>query len=293
MLSYNNEIETIEVSEMTLRIGKNIRYFLIAGLFSILIILSIGCSNGLSPVEPGVNLSNADDIPSRTTNVKSGEFVLGAFDLYISPDLKSAEILPMRSLDDVGDSWLLEMTKFFIARPCVDCLLINGVSLTDEDWVKLDFHIKHPFEKGNSLLPPDSRNRDDVRIFDTRLVVVDKDGSGIEFPELGKTLSSNILINADGYTDMIEPVYDPIGNKPNDTHPYKVLFEDSSEGNVDPASQTGFTDLANASGHNVMNQGESDDAFLLLDIDAGEKIALKLYLTGSYGQSAISLSATQ
>lgn len=278
--------ETTEVSVMANLFNKNNQYFLITGLISILVILSIGCSNGVSPMEPAVNMPNADDIPFRTNNLKSGEFVLGAYDLYISPDLQSAEILPIRTLDDVGDSWFLEMTKFFIARPCVDCLTITGVSITDENWVKLDIHVKHPFEQGNLANPPDSRNRDDVRIFDAKLIVIDKDGDGIEFTGLGKTLSSNILINADGYTDMIEPVYDPIGNRPNDTHPYKILFENALEGNVDPMASTGFTDLSIASGHNVMNQGGSDDTFLLLDITNGETIPLRLYLTGNYGQSA-------
>lgn len=272
---------------MTHLFGKKNRFLLTAGLFAFLIISLTGCSGGLSPVDPGMNMPNADDIPARINDMQSGGFVLGVYDLNISSDLQSAEITPVRILDDVGDSWFVEMTKFFIAKPCVDCLTVSGISLTNEEWVRLDMHVKHPFEKGDSGQPPDAKNRDDVRVFDTKLIVVDKDGDGIGFPELGRTVSSTILLNADGYTDMIEPVYDQIGNRPNDTHPYIILFENPLEGNVNAGSPTGFSDLANASGHNVMNQGESSDDFLLLDLDPGETISLKLYLTANYGQSAI------
>lgn len=287
ILSYNNSIETTEVSVMAHLFAKSNRFLLTAGLSAILMISSIGCSGGTSPVETGLNMPNADDIPSRINDMQSGGFVLGVYDLNISSDLQSAEITPVRTLDDVGDSWFVEMTKFFIAKPCVDCLAVSGISLTSQEWVKVAIHTTHPFEKGDSSQPPDARNRDDVRVFDSKLIVIDKDGDGIEFPELGRTVSSTIVLNADGYTDMIEPVYDQIGNRPNDTHPYIILFKNPLEGNVDPLSPTGFSDLANASGHNVMNQGESSDDFLLLDLDPGESISLKLYLTANYGQSAI------
>ncbi|MFH1514248.1 MAG: PKD domain-containing protein, partial [bacterium] len=244
------------------------------------------CSKGRSPMEPGELFVNSLEIAEHENEMESGEMMLGVYDLNVSGDLQSAEIVPVRKTDDVGDSWVAEMTYFFTSKPCGDCLTISGVKLTPEEYVSLLIRAKHPFDKGDSGLPPGVINRDDVRVFDPKLVVVDKNGSGIEFPALGKTVSSSMVKNADGYTDMIDEVYDPIGNRPNDTHPYIILFENPTEGNVNPSSATGFLNLANASGHNVMNQGGSSDTELILDIPSGENVTLRLYLTASYGQSA-------
>ena len=246
----------------------------------------IGCSSGTGITSPKTNDS---EIPTRSSEngiIKSGIIPIAVLDLMISPDLTKAEIIPSRQADVYGDSWFTVLTNFFKTSPCRDCLAINGISIDSEDHVVLSIYAKHPFKKGNPALPPDGRNRDDLRVFDTKLIVVTKDNAGPTFDEFNSRLSSNIVLNADGYTDMIDPVYDPLDNKDDNTHPYIILFENPNEGNVDPSSATGFSDLANASGHNVMNQDTSSLNDLVLDIEPGAAHEFKLYLTANYGLSA-------
>lgn len=269
-----------------MKIISHTRFFIYPLIISCLIIGAFSCSKSNVPTMPSENSLpiSASDSPGHARS--DMEALLGSFDLYINSDHDRAEILPSRDLSEVGDSWVTEMTNFFIWNPCTDCFSIKGISLDSFNDVVLKLQVRHPFPPGDQFQEPSPRNRDDVRIFDTRLVVAHKHGDGPEFTEFGKKLSNTLVINPDGYTDIIDPVYDQIGNRPEDTHPYIILFEDKTEGNVNPDAPTGFDDLLHATGHNVMNQGAESETELTLDLVEGINYELKLYIVASYGQSA-------
>jgi hypothetical protein len=252
---------------------------LISGLIVIAAFLS-ACSKG-SPIIP----ENAG-LPDSSSKIESGALMMGGYDLNISADHTQAEITQSRDVSAVGDSWYCELTKFFTVKPCADCLRIKGVSVDADNNVVLNIYARHPFPKANTSLPASASNRDDIRVFDVRLVVIDRNPSGTIFPALTRETSSRIVANADGYTDMFDSVYDPVNIHDDNLHPYIVLFEDGTEGNVNPLAPTGFDDLANASGHNVMNQGSESECDLILDLVANTSYSLKLFLVMSYGQSA-------
>lgn len=252
--------------------------------FILMISFLPACSKGspIMPENPG--------LPDSSTRLESNELMMGGFDLNISADHMTAEITQSRDVSTLGDSWYCELTKFFTVKPCDDCLKIKGISIDADNNVVLNIYVRHPFPPANTTLPPSALNRDDIRVFDVRLVVIDRNPSLINFPTLDRITSSSIVVNADGYTDMFDYVYDPANFQDDNLHPYIVLFEDASEGNVNPLAQTGFDDLANASGHNVMNQGSELESELLLDLIADRSYSLKLFLVMSYGQSSPNLA---
>ena len=268
-----------------MHLGKNTAIFCLVFIFALMPVAVItGCSSGKNPTSPALDKS---DLPGcADSKFQTGELGLGVFDLIISPDLTKAEIVPDRDMFAYGDSWSVEISNFLRADPCRDCLQVIGIWLNFDNQVVLRIKCGHPFNPGNQSLPPSAKNRDDLRVFDTKLIVVDKGNFGPAFDAFGKRLSSNIVRYADGYTDMIDKVYDQLGNKPDDTHPYVILFRDANEGNVDPSSPTGFTDLNSATGHNIMNQGWTSFSDMTLDIKPGESHEIKLFLTASYGISA-------
>jgi len=247
------------------------------------LIMLVGCSSGGGVTSPSSIMGKT---PMNPEDIQSGVIPIAVFDLIISSDLSQAEIVPSRDADVYGDSWFSVLTNFFKVSPCRDCLTIKGVSIDSDNNVVLSIYARHPFKKGDPSQPPTAKNRDDIRVFDTKLIVVTKDDAGPSFDDFGARLSSSIVANADGYTDMIDPVYDLLNKKDDNTHPYIILFENPNEGNVDPSSATGFTDLANASGHNVMNQDTESLNDLVLKIQSGKTHQFKLYLTANYGQSA-------
>jgi hypothetical protein len=256
------------------------RSILLISGFIVMIAFLTACSKS-SPIMP-----ETSGLPDPITKVESSDLMMGAFDLGINAEHTQAEITQSRDISNLGDSWYCELTKFFTVKPCADCLRIKGVSVDADGNVVLNIYARHPFPQANTSLPASASNRDDIRVFDVRLVVIDRNPSGSIFPTLTRETSSRIVVNADGYTDMFDSVYDPVSIHDDNLHPYIVLFEDASEGNVNPLAPRGFDDLANASGHNVMNQGSESENELLLDLIADRSYSLKLFLVMSYGQSA-------
>ena len=269
---------------------------LVTAFFMIFIASLIqGCSSrGTNVTSPKVLPDTQDDaLPLFITEGSTDKFVvgrglLGAFKLHASFADLSAELLPMRSVSNEGDSYLTTMMSYFTSVPCVDCLAITNARIDSNNNLVLTFRIKHPFPPADISKPPSGKNRDDLRVFDVKLIVATE--GTVEFSANSIQVNPLVVVNADGYTNTEDSIIDKSNDMDTNLFPYKILAEDPTEGNVDPAALTGFTDLANATGHNVLDQGKTYTTDLALGFQFGGVINTDLFLFASYGQSAKNLN---
>jgi hypothetical protein len=264
-------------------------------LASFLLFLALGCSSG-NPLEPRIIVTPDGQDNSLPLFISEGSVdgrsigrgLLGAFDLVLDPAVPSAELVPLRSANREGDSFLVNITPYFTVTPCKDCLSVGGVTINSDNQLVVTFKATHPFPPANIAFPPSAKNRDDLRLFDVKLVAILEGET--KFTRLGITLKPGVIANAEGYTHIEDPIIDFSNDLDTNAFPYIILGEDSSNGNVDPLAPTGFTDLATATGHNVFNQGGTYYGDMTFDLKYGGLADVKLLMFGSYGQSAENLS---
>ncbi|HYE76797.1 MAG TPA: hypothetical protein VEI97_02315, partial [bacterium] len=135
--------------------------------------------------------------------------------------------------------------------PCKGCLEITGIGLKDGDpnVVEIDFALKHPFAL------PDPAVRLDLHAFDVMGYVFVDDPTPLDFGG-GTRTADPILLNAQGYSDLLDGAVDPYFPTATVTdHPYRIFFEDPTPGNFDPSATNGWTDPQSPSGHNVFPMG--------------------------------------
>lgn len=258
------------------------------------IILICGCS-GKAPIENEIKLqpsSNNDVLPLLITenlgaDLKVARGLLGAFSLHAELDSMKAELSPLRFTSNEGDSFLTYILPYFISVPCMDCLSISNVGLDNQNHLVLTFRIKHPFEKADPAQPPTAKNRDDLRLFDVKLIVAAEGTT--EFSRSDLIINPDVVYNAYGYTTLEDLIVDSTTDIDTNAFPYVILAEDMTEGNVDPSSATGFTDLSMASGHNVLNQGQTYYSDMVLNFKFGGVIDANLFLFGTWGQASADL----
>jgi hypothetical protein len=265
-------------------------YFILLGL------ISNGCSHGgSSPTEPAslqdqTELSQEiDSFPVAITGNLSdsgmtGTGVLGAFEVNIDPANMTGEITPFRISSAIKDSFIVDITNFLSIAPCKDCLKLIAVALGADQNIECTFTIRHPFKPGNLGNPPSASNRLDLHIFDVFGIV--------HFPgnttSIGtKLIASDKIINPDGYTDSFDSRIDPIFPTEANLHPYMVMSLDPTNGNYNPSSPTGFTNIISPTGHNVLPMGCAPiPTTFRIHPDDAASINFALVVTAAYGQSA-------
>lgn len=256
-----------------------------------LFVIISGCSSG-SPIEPNISVqpdSFDDSFPlilseGDDSSISAGRGLMGAFNLVVNTEALSAELVPIRTALKEGDSFLTKLSYYFTAVPCKDCLRIESVAVNAQNDVVLTFKTTHPFGIADPLQPPSSRNRDDLRVFDVKLLYVMEGET--EFAASGITLNPGVVVNADGYSHIEDSLFDSTNDIDTNAYPYIILAEDSSVGNVDPTNDKGFANLAIATGHNVLNQGQSYSDDMILHLPYGQTITATLVMFGCYGQSS-------
>jgi hypothetical protein len=252
----------------------------------ILVCLSVLISCSKADFNPAFTDSDLDTASAEVNGILPNEALLGLFSVRIDSLHTNADITPLTSRNALlGEQYLGDITGFLTTTFCTDCVKIDGISLTDEGYIDLSISIKHPFglpEPG----PPSGKNRLDLHLFDVWGLICTDEGE--HFPIVNITANSDFLVNADGYSGIFDPVIDEIVNTENDHHPYKVMFEDPTEGNFDKDSLTcGFTDVSHPRGYNIFPQGSDfKPTDFILNIPPGEEIEFFLALTASYGVSA-------
>ncbi|MFH1513870.1 MAG: hypothetical protein ABIG42_00235 [bacterium] len=233
-------------------------------LLATLILLSMGCSGGNSdPVSGKIyidpdSIGEIDILPIIAFDGSSAMGLLGAYSLEFSEDYSDVQLTPFRT-SEVGESYVVSGMSYFVAKPCVDCLRIERITMDINGNVALGFWIKHPFPKGDPGLPPSAKNRLDLDLFDVSVVVVPRNATPTQYSNLQAGAYTDAILNAEGYTRDLSGV---VGD--NAAMPYKICFESSNK--------------------NRFEMGTDSQYFYLLFSKNG--VSFTLYMTFAYGASA-------
>jgi len=206
----------------------NLNKRLVLAIAVALIALIVGCS-GSNPTSPvGTNAGSIDNLPvldlATAGNTFNSVGILGAYDVTLNPEEMTAELVSKR-FSTIGESLLVSGLGFFTVRPCGNCVQITGVEKTPEGLVKLTYHVKHPFQVGDSSKPPKGNNRADLDIFDMAFLVNDTNDVGKNLPLLQRKIRAFTYVNADGYSKELEKIV-----RHTDALPFYLVVDDSATG---------------------------------------------------------------
>jgi hypothetical protein len=241
---------------------KSIKTFIIL----VLLVVVAGCSNAPNTVVPDsysdtVNSAQMPDI-SGNTDIQSTQGILGAYDLTLDPETKSVELTPKRFMAE-GESYLVNGLAFFTINPCPNCLRYKAIEWKP-DGISISFTVEHPFDKGNTSLPPTAKNRLDLDVFDMALVIHPLTLMPQNYSNLAVTAYNDVCMNQDGYTLALSGL---LGN--NSVLPYFLVIDDNQ------ASTNTF---------NKFEMGSSAD--FQVDFQKVVSMTYELYLIMGYGISA-------
>jgi len=230
---------------------------------SVILLCLVGCSKGgKDPISGDIQAPKMDDtlesIPIVGFDGTTALGLLGAYNLVISPDNANAELTSMRT-NALGESFVVSGGAYFTTRPCVDCLRVSYIGLTSSGEIALGFWIKHPFPKGDPVLPPSGKNRLDLDLFDVALMVKPIGATPSSYNLMQVNAYTGIILNADGYSADLSGV-----TADNAILPYKICYEKR--------------------GYNRFEMGTYDYYFYLI-FNEGQT-QFNLYLTMGYGASA-------
>lgn len=233
----------------------------------------VGCSGGGTPVTPVSNERPAVPTDSLSiiegTSYSDGSFqasgILGAYELRIDPATMSADLVAKRT-PSLGESWTVSGEAFFTIKPCSNCLTIDSIELTAENYLKAHFAISHPFDPGISSLPPSGKNRLDLDIWDVAAVFVPLGATATNYSLLGKAAYTGILAMNAGYTtELANITMDPAAM------PYALVVDDNAA-------------VTNTWNKFAMGTDSFFDVFF--DLNTITTLGFDMYLTFGYGRSA-------
>lgn len=260
---------------------------LISGL--IFIFLSVACSSGSTPVAP----SNAIDSDSLSDLVSSGSApetpvntrgVFGAWQIAIDTSTLTAEILPARNAQAIGNIFDADLTQFLEVSPCANCVEIGDIFFDGYNNLNVSMMMKHPFS--NLLKRPDLHGFDVRGIFVMPSTVTDTNIDVIRPGNVTEDASwSLLLLNPDGYTSHFDELVtdnryffggtDVTGN----LNPFLRFFEDYSTGVFDPTIPHGY---------NVIPVGSMNyERTAVFGNFSGSTLQFYFVADVAYGQSAV------
>ena len=254
-----------------------------------IIILLVGCS-GSDPVQNTNSSANLPDYKvsgaiASQTGVDTLSGIMGVFQVAVDTEKLTAEVVPFRSADAIGDVYDANVTEYMGFRPCKDCMRIGGLGLLSNDTVTLNLQIRHPF---SNLL-----TRPDLHVFDVRGIVLTP--GAITFPDILSDVDGdgnptdiiqtnpNYVLNADGYTTHFDDstlgdYFLPHLNYSGNLNPFKNFFLDIGAGTFDPFQPDG---------HNVMPVNSNwDTQTYQFYKPSGGTLTFTFVVEASYGQSA-------
>ncbi len=198
---------------------------LLSSLLLVLVVtILIGCSSGYDPMfgESSVSLDdigNFDMSPVITLDEYSAIGLFGSYNLAVSPEGPSADLMPVRT-SALGESYIVSGKPFFTITPCADCFKMKSIALDEDSNIVIGFSIRHPFPLGNTGEEPSASNRLDLDVFDLALFVSPHGIVPADYPLTSTQIQSDYLLNADGYSTELEEFTD----YPSAT-PYKICYE--------------------------------------------------------------------
>lgn len=252
-----------------------------------ILLLTTGCA---SP--PAVSTATSPDTPADALLPVESPGVLGGYTLQLrgTTDAPEAALIPLAGGAAVGDSYMLDASRYFTGGLCGDCVKVSGIGLVDPTTLDLTITVRHPFPKPPATLGPNDRL--DLHIFDVTGLLVSAEPGGPSFPSSGLSIAPIRLLNAAGYSGVLDPFLDRIFPTPGaDLHPYRAFALNSTSGNFDGGSATGFTDVAAPSGHNVLPMGgQASSTYRIAMPPAGSSVTfeqdLLFVVSASWGQGA-------
>lgn len=274
---------------------------LVSMLITILILIS--CSRNTDPMTPGMtHLTDPGALsPINTQQVSQAGItgpdrgVFGAWKVRVETKSMTAEILPARNAQAIGNIFDADLSQFLTVSPCANCLRIPRIAYDDYDDLLMEVAMKHPFSNAAA--------RPDLHGFDVRAIFILTPYYMTSYPDIdimkpdGTTEDVNMcmselsLMNADGYTSHYDWLTTDeryfIGGTdiPGNINPFLRFFDDF---NTDP-----FDPLAPA-GHNVMPVGAGYKNRIAVLSQAVLFDIFEFYIIAdvAYGQSAVLANRT-
>ena len=257
-------------------------------------LLIAGCSGGqqaatIPQTSPGSESQVTTPAPAPAplvTAPSSGSSLSGIYELQL--DLAQAtprgKLAPIRFQQAAGDDFAVDITNFLQLSPCSDCVELRSVrSGSGPNTFEVDIAVRHPFPLPTP--PLGAFDRYDLHAFDVMGYLLNEgDGTPLTFGSV--SIADPFLMNADGYSDLLDGVTEPYFSTASVTdHPYKLFFEDGTAGNFD-AGTHGFADFINPTGHNVMPQGSDwSVATYELQLDPANPLRFAFAVSVAWGQA--------
>jgi outer membrane protein assembly factor BamB len=220
-----------------------------------------------NPIFPQSGPANLDELPVISDAGNTDIGIMGGYNLTISSDGNSVELVPMRATS-IGESWIVSGRSFFDTYPCKDCFRISGLGY-ETGKIIVKFNIRHPFPKGDTGQPATAQNRLDLDLFDLALVVAPKPLAPHFYPLLQVNIPDYSVENPDGFSTELTNL---IGSQI--ALPYILIVDDSS---TTPPSNT----------FNKFEMGSSRNFDVKFPVQPGEILVFDLYITFGYGASAV------
>lgn len=292
---------------------------------SLLLGMVVGCSGGSGPATPASPEVGPAPLPQAETpdpagsgytpidfphsdaplsvgidpsgRLAGGAGALGVYGVRFDASTLTATVEPLARGAQLAEDFDVDVTSFFRQSPCGDCLRVEGLGMNAAGHVTADLAIRHPF-----AVPPAGSGRLDLHVFDVQTQIFLAGGSGdpgfssYDGIDVRRTTSSTgplrvmrpgFLVNADGYTAHLDRVIDDLYDTEANSHPYRIMkVEEPVAGQYDPNTTSGFADLRNPVGYNVLGQGQSAKAQFEMDFAGDDQVDLVLALSARYGVSA-------
>lgn len=250
---------------------------LVVTLFTLCLFGSSCSGAGNAPLTPSNDKASdssgsLDNLPIiGGTSYADGNFqalgLMGAYELSIDPVTMTADLVAKRT-PTLGQSWTVSGGAFFSIAPCADCLKIEAISLTMDNYLQLHWRNRHPFPLPIPTDPPSASNRLDLHVFDLAAVIVPIGATPEPFPLIGTDAYAGVLIDNAGYTTELANL---IGDDA--AMPYALIIDDNKAG----------TDTFNQ--FNMGIEANFDTFFNLAS--GGGSLDFDVYLSFGYGQSAV------
>jgi len=106
----------------------------------------LGCSGSLPTVPDTGQFLDSDQVSLTSQNFETGGNIpWGYYNLEIARDGSSADVIPLRDVEQMPWGYHMNVAKFLEAGPCTNCLTTSNVHLLPNGDVSVDISIKHPF----------------------------------------------------------------------------------------------------------------------------------------------------
>ncbi len=158
----------------------------------VLFLLLQGCGKNESPVAPQSDYPGTQTILTDSQRtVQTNRYLWGIWDVRISEDRETVEIIPDRS-----STMHFNTVRLMEEVPCTTCIVIIIKELIPPNVLSVDFRLTHPFPAPMNLTA-----------FDLRGIIIN--GADYTFPANNRTVgmgnSKLVLLDPDGYTSLFNP----------------------------------------------------------------------------------------